>query len=437
MSKNRPKEEGFLRPVLALKASLAKRERGRMRILFVHNNFPGQYARIVRHLKGRRDVDMLSASLASNKQPPLIKRVEYTPHRDVRKDTHPALRYTEMTVIRGQAAYTAFMPVKKSGFTPDIILAHSGFGDGLFLKDLWPQAKYMPYLEWYYHAYGSDASFLDHDAPKKPDEELRVRMKNTAILHDLAAMDWGQCPTEFQKSQFPSLFRDRISVLHDGVDTEYFSPAEAATFSVGEHVFHKGDPVITYISRGMEPYRGFPQFMEAVAILQKNRPEVHVIIIGEDKVAYGPKRQDGKTYKELALENLTLDESRIHFLGRQPLQTLRDVLRISAAHVYLTVPFVLSWSMMEAMSAGALIVGSDTAPVREIIMDGENGLLVPFFEPETLATRLADVVADQPRYAPLRERARALMLERYDVKALTNQYFDLIERVATGQAIQA
>lgn len=406
-----------------------------MRILFVHNNFPGQYARIVHHLKGRRDVDMLSGALASNKQPAPIKRVGYTPHREARKDIHPALRYTETSVLRGQAVYTAFMPVKAKGWNPDIILAHSGFGDGIFLKDLWPQAKYMPYFEWYYHAYGSDASFLDHNAPKKPDAELKIRMKNTVILHDLAAMDWGQCPTEYQKSQFPTQFRDRISVLHDGVDTDYFSPDETSTFSFGDLTFRKGDPVITYIARGMEPYRGFPQFMEAVAILQKSRPEAHVIIIGEDRVAYGAKRQDGKTYKEWALENLTLDESRIHFLGRQPLGTLRDALRVSAAHIYLTVPFVLSWSMMEAMSAGALIVGSDTDPVREIITDGENGLLVPFFEPETLAMRLADIIADPSRYAPLRKRARALMLERYDMKELTSQYFNLIERVVKGRTV--
>lgn len=408
-----------------------------MRILFIHNNFPGQYARIVRHLKSRRDIDMLSGSLASNKQLATIKRIGYTPHREARKDIHPALSYTETSVIRGQAVYTAFMPVKAKGFNPDIILTHSGFGDGLFLKDLWPQAKYFPYFEWYYHAYGSDADFLDHGAAKKPDAELKIRMKNTAILHDLAAMDWGQCPTEFQRSQFPSHFRDRISVIHDGVDTEYFSPDEKTTFSIGDHVFRKGDPLVTYIARGMEPYRGFPQFMEAVSILQRSRPEAHVIIIGEDRVAYGSRRADSKTYKEWALENLVLDQSRIHFLGRQPLRTLRDILRISAAHVYLTVPFVLSWSMMEAMSAGALIVGSDTEPVREIITDGENGLLVPFFEPEMLAGRLSEVLADQSRYAPLRERAREHMLERYDMKDLTKQYFSLIERVARGSILKA
>ncbi|MDG4675990.1 glycosyltransferase [Shinella sp. 838] len=408
-----------------------------MRILFVHNNFPGQYARIVHHLKGRRDIDMLSGSLASNKQPASIKRVGYTPHREARNNIHPALSYTETSVIRGQAAYTSFMPVKAKGFYPDIILAHSGFGDGIFLKDLWPKAKYMPYFEWYYHSYGSDSSFLNHEEKKKPDAELKIRMKNTAILHDLATMDWGQCPTEFQKSQFPPQFRERISVLHDGVDVDYFSPGDTTTFTVGDLVFRKGDPVITYIARGMEPYRGFPQFMEAVAILQKSRPEAHVVIIGEDRVAYGTKRPDGKTYKEWVLETLSLDESRIHFLGRQPLRTLRDALRVSAAHVYLTVPFVLSWSMMEAMSTGALIVGSDTEPVREIIKDGENGLLVPFFEPEVLAGRLSDVLADQARYVPLRERAREHMLERYDMKDLTKQYFSLIERVANGSMLTA
>lgn len=404
-----------------------------MKILFVHNNFPGQYSRIVRYLKDHRDVDLLSGSLATNKQPAPIKRIGYTPHREAGEQTHPALRYTETSLIRGQAVYTAFMQTRKAGWNPDIILAHSGFGDGLFLKDLWPKAKYMPYFEWYYHAYGSDASFLDHGAPKSPDTELKFRMKNTVILQDLAAMDWGQCPTEFQKSQFPSIFHDRISVLHDGVDTEYFSPDASATFSVGDLTFRKGDPVITYIARGMEPYRGFPEFIEAVSLLQKTRPETHVIVIGTDRVAYGSKRSDGKSYKEWALETFPLDQSRIHFLGQQPLRTLRDVLRVSAAHVYLTVPFVLSWSMMEAMSAGALVVGSDTAPVREIIKDGENGLLVPFFEPKALAETLDNVVVNQERYVPLRERARALMLERYDMKDLTPRYFELIKKVVDGQ----
>lgn len=404
-----------------------------MRILFVHNNFPGQYARIIRHLKTRPGFELLSGSLASNRQPAPIRRIGYTPHRAPRKDIHPALNYTEMTVIRGQAVYQAFLPIKKKGWKPDIMLAHSGFGDGLFLKDLFPDAKYLPYFEWYYRAYGSDASYLDRNAPKAADAELRIRMKNTALLHDLAAMDWGQCPTAYQLSQFPELFRSRITVLHDGVDTDYFTPEPGAMFSVGDRTFRQGDPLVTYIARGMEPYRGFPQFIEALSILQKRDPAVHAVIIGEDRTAYGAKRKDGKTHKEWALEQFPLDETRVHFLGRQPLKVLRAVLRVSAAHVYLTVPFVLSWSMMEAMSTGALIVGSDTEPVREMVTDGETGLLAPFFEPAVLADRLAEAVADPARFAPIRERARALMVERYPMRTLTERYRSLIETVAAGR----
>lgn len=404
-----------------------------MRILFVHNNFPGQYQRIVRHLKNRPGIDMLSGSLASNQQSAPITRIGYTPHREASDKIHPALRYTETCVIRAQAVYTAFMPVKKKGWKPDIILAHSGFGDGMLLKDLWPDAKYLPYFEWYYHAYGSDASYLSHDAPKTPDEEFRIRMKNTAVLHDLAAMDWGQCPTEFQKSQFPAQFRERISVLHDGVDTDYFSPDDSAKLEAGGHTFRKGDPVITYIARGMEPYRGFPQFMEALSILQQRDARVHAVIIGDDKTAYGQKRADGKTHKQWALDEFPVDPERTHFVGRQPLDYLRQALRVSAAHVYLTIPFVLSWSMMEAMAAGALIVGSDTEPVREMIVDGENGLLAPFFEPGKLADRLFEAVAEPERFVPLRQKARSLMVERYAKDDLTEKYLALIRAVAKGK----
>ena len=401
-----------------------------LKILFVHNNFPGQYARIVKRLEQESGIDMLSGSLSTNKQPPIISRVGYKNYREPTKDTHQALQYTERSVIRGQSVYTAFRPVKARGWNPDVILAHSGFGDGLFLKDLWPQAKYMPYLEWYYHSYGSDASFLSHEAPKRAETEFALRLKNTAILHDLAAMDWGQCPTEFQRSQFPAIFRDRISVLHDGVDTEFFSPDTDASFAVGEHTFRRGDPVITYFGRGMEPYRGFPQFMEAVGLLQEQRPDAHVIVIGEDKVAYGGKRPDGKTYMQWALEEFPIDQSRFHFMGRQPLTVLRDVLRVTAAHIYLTVPFVLSWSMMEAMSAGALIVGSDTGPVQEMIQDGDTGLLVPFFEPAVLAKKLGEILDDPAKFDPLRQNARALMIDRYDMRDLNEQYFELIQRVS-------
>jgi len=403
-----------------------------MRILFVHNNFPGQYARIVRRLKDSPGFELMSASLATNKQPAPIKRVGYADHRPARKDIHPALHYSERCVIRAQAAYKALAPLQQKGWQPDIMLAHSGFGDGMFLKDLFPHARYMPYFEWYYHTYGSDVSFLDGQERKPPDVEFRIRLKSTAILHDLAAMDWGQCPTRFQRSQFPDLFQGRITTLHDGVDTDYFVPDPEAALTIGEQTFRKGDPVVSYIARGMEPYRGFPQFIEALSILQKDNKAVHAIIIGEDMTAYGSKRKDGKTHKQWALEQFPLDMSRTHFMGRQPLKTLKKVQQITAAHVYLTVPFVLSWSMMEAMSAGALIVGSDTEPVREMIRDGENGLLVPFWQPDKLAETLGKVMADPAAYDDQRAAARRLIVERYPMSELTARYQRLIETVAAG-----
>ena len=225
-----------------------------------------------------------------------------------------------------------------------------------------------------------DIGFLDGPMTDI-NEIMKLRMKNTPMLQDFAAMDWGQCPTAFQASQFPDFFRERMSVLHDGVDTVLFSPDEDATLTVGDRTFRKGDPLITYVARGMEPYRGFPQFMEAVSRLQKMNNDVHVLVIGEDRVAYGKRREDGKTYKEAMLAEHAFDLSRLHFVGNRPLTYLRDAWRVSAAHVYLTIPFVLSWSMLEAMSTGALVVGSDTGPVQEVIEDGRNGLLVPFFEP--------------------------------------------------------
>ena len=403
-----------------------------MRILFIHNNFPGQYRRIASILSKKKEYQLLSGSLAGNDQPAPIRRVEYKPHRKARPDIHPALRYTEETVITGQAALKAFTEVKQKGWSPDIILGHCGWGPSIFLKDLWPDAKYLAYFEWYYTAVGGDVGFLE-EGLEDLNERMRVRMKNTAMLHDFAAMDWGQCPTAYQASRFPDFFRQRMSVLHDGVDTSFFSPLPEAKVSFNGLTFGKGDPLVTYIARGMEPYRGFPQFIEAIARLQKMNSQVHTLVIGADRNAYGPKRKDGKSYKQAAIEENELDLSRIHFVGRKPLDFLRDALRVSAAHVYLTVPFVLSWSMMEAMSAGALIVASDTPPVREMIEHDRNGLLVPFHEPAALADTLAKTLANPNQFQPLRDAARDTILQNYELHEMTTRYERLIRAVAEGK----
>ena len=403
-----------------------------MRILFIHNNFPGQYQRIVTHLKPKTQYQLLSATLASNRQPSPVRRVTYAKHRRAGDQTHPALRYTEDAVITGQGVLKACLPLKQRGFSPDIVLAHSGFGSSMFVKDLWPDAKFLPYFEWYYRPDGGDFAFL---SKKEADinQLMAIRLKNTPFLHDFAAMDWGQCPTEYQASRFPDSFRKRITVLHDGVDTDFFAPDDSAVLEVGNKKFTKGDPVVTYIARGMEPHRGFPQFIEAISILQQMHDDVHTVIIGTDRIAYGARRKDGRGLKEEMLARYPLDMSRTHFTGPRPLAFLRDALRVSSAHVYLTVPFVLSWSMLEAMSAGALIVGSDTPPVTEVIEDGRNGVLVPFLEPKRLAQTLNEAVTDPLRFDPLRHAARRTILERYDARVAVAEYEKLINAVAEGQ----
>lgn len=406
-----------------------------MKILFMHNNFPGQYRRIEQFIKPMKDVQAAVATLETNAQKQNLKTVTYKPHRDATQGIHPALIATERAVLMGHAAYNTLLPPAKKGYKPDIILSHSGWGANMFLKDIFPDSKLLTYYEWYYHGVGTDADFLKQEPESDPNTLVRVRMKNTPILQDLAAMDWGQSPTYFQRSQFPDLFHDRISVLHDGVDTRFFSPAENpkdVKVKIGDVTLSGEDEVITYVARGMEPYRGFPQFIEAVAELQKQRPNLHVVMLGNDRAAYGSKRDDGKTYKEWALETFDLDLSRLHMPGLQPLETFRDLMRITKAHVYLTVPFVLSWSLMEAMGAGALIIGSDTDPLKEVVTDGENGLLVPFFEPSAIVEAVIRACDDPAGHMPLRQKARETILERYDTEKLLPQYWDLIQSVANG-----
>jgi len=408
-----------------------------MRILFVHNNFPGQYRRITKYISDRPKlgVEMFAATLSSNTQPNDCKQtIRFKPHREVKEGTHPALISTERALLNGQALYGSLMQSRKTGFSPDVIMSHSGWGSAMFLRDLFPDAKFLTYYEWYYHAVNSDGAFL-MDEPYDPNNQLRIRMKNTPILQDMVAMDHGQCPTHFQHSQLPTAFQDNISVLHDGVDTKYFKPNPKAKVTFGGHVFTAEDEVITYVARGMEEYRGFPQFMRTVALLQKQRPNLQVLILGNDRVAYGSKRTDGKTWKEAMLEELDLDESRLHFMGLQPLDVFQAAMQITSAHIYLTVPFVLSWSLLEAMSAGALIVGSDTAPVAEVIADGENGVIVPFFEPEAIAEKVVHILEHQAEYAPLKIAARKKMVESYATKDLLPKYWQLIKSVANGTQV--
>lgn len=390
-----------------------------MRILFLHNNFPAQFGSIGQYL-ARDGWDVTFMTQRKGASADGIDTVVYR-DREVKEEHqigHPYLAGTGKALITGTSALEVAQHLQhKKGYTPDVIVAHSGWGPGLFMRDAWPDAAYVGYYEWYYKREADDVVFLN--GPGRPAMEgARERMRNAPIVTDLVSCDLGIVPTQYQAAQFPKLFEPKLRVMHDGIDTGYYVPGDPGEVRFGDDVFTKDDEIVTYVARGMEPYRGFPEFMQALAAVQKRRPNLRAIVVGEDRTAYGKALKSGKTYKEEALETLDLDLSRITFTGLLGRSEYRQVLQLSSVHIYFTVPFVLSWSMMEAMSSGCLILGSDTAPVLEVMRHGENGLLTNFREPEQLADDLEQALAMRNEHDAIRQGARQTIVDRYAAKDL-------------------
>ena len=384
-----------------------------MKTLFLHNNFPAQFGA----LGGYLAAEGWPVTFMTQRQGAKADGIDTVVYRDREqpKDLrpHPFLAGTTKATVTGAAAAEVAEVLKtKRGYTPDVIVAHSGWGPGMFLKEVWPNVPYVGYFEWFYRGDADDIAFVSGEA-RGVLGRARERMRNAPILTDLTAADAGLVPTRYQASQFPRLFRDRLTVMHDGIDTQIYAPGDPGEVCLGGHAFRRGDEVVTYVARGMEPYRGFPEFMAALARVQKRRPELRAIVVGEDRTAYGRPLKDGKTYKEDALERLDLDPSRVVFTGLLPRTEYLRVLQVSALHTYLTVPFVLSWSSMEAMSAGCLMLASDTAPVREVMADGQNAILVDHRDADALATAMEDALARREALAPLRAAARKTITDSY------------------------
>ncbi|QIR41056.1 glycosyltransferase [Tolypothrix sp. PCC 7910] len=407
-----------------------------MRFLFLHNNFPAQFRHIALSLAQDPNNKVVFGTKNRDVTLPGIHKVIFEPSRNAHPTTHHYVQSLENAVLHGQAVYKVAEQLKAQGFVPDVICGHSGWGPTLFMKDAFPNTPLICYFEWFYHAYGSDADF-DPTDPLSVDDVARIRVKNSPILIDLYTCDRGLSPTYWQRSQFPPEFHSKISVLHDGVDTEFFKPNPNAKLVLPNLDLSGVDEIVTYVGRGMEPYRGFPQFMETIAYVLERRPNCHVVIVGSDRVCYGKALPDGMTYKELMLKKLPLDLSRVHFTGALPYAQYLQVIQASSVHVYLTRPFVLSWSMIEAMSTGCLVLGSDTGPVTEIIKDGKNGLLVDFFSPQKIADRIDEVLDHPDKMAQIRANARKTVLERYALADLLPKHIQMIKDVANKTTVKA
>jgi glycosyltransferase involved in cell wall biosynthesis len=300
------------------------------------------------------------------------------------------------------------------------------------VRDIWPDALYIPYVEWWYRWTLVDMQFLG-ELPDSQDTLLRQRIRNAPTLLDFAIADFAITPTQYQAAQFEPRERALLEVIHDGVDTRLAAPAAEPPARIAGLDVAAMPEIVTYATRGMEPQRGFPQFMRALEILQKRRPGLHAIVVGEDRVAYGKKLVEGDSWKKRMLAELDLDLARVHFTGPLPRPDYHAVLQVTNAHVYLTVPFVLSWSMLEAMSTACPMVVSDTDPVREFMDHGETGLMADFHDPRAIAEateRLLDDRADARRFGAA---ARARIVERYELEDIARRKRAMLEEALAAR----
>lgn len=413
-----------------------------MNILFIHQNFPGQFKHLAPALvgKGHRVV----ALTLRVKEPGKWQGVEMLPYQIRRKPAqglHPWLADFETKMLRAEACYAEASKLKVKGFMPDVIIAHPGWGESMFLRDLWPEARIGLYCELYYQAQKGDVNF-DPEFPNKSSgqEPVRLRLKNlNNILHGEVG-DLGISPTEFQANTFPESVRQKISVIHDGIDTNVVKPDPDVRFPLEEGTYlTRDDEVITFVNRNLEPYRGYHVFMRALPELLKKRPNAQVLIVGGDEVSYGAKPPKGQTWKQIYIDEVrgripTSDWQRVHFLGKVRYKRFLKLLQVSRCHVYLTYPFVLSWSLIEAMSAGAAIVASNTAPLREVIEHDRTGRLFPFFDGEEMVDQICELLGDSQLRERLGHAARAFAVEHYDLQSVClPRQLDWIERLEKMQ----
>ncbi|GGG71491.1 glycosyl transferase [Salipiger pallidus] len=413
-----------------------------MKILCIHQNFPGQYKHLAPALAARgHEVVALTPKVKKPSSWAGVRILPYAVRGKSTKGIHPWLSDFETKVLRGTSCYRAALALKDEGFSPDVILAHHGWGESLFLKDVWPDARLGLYCELYHRA---DRQFTGFDpefqrmAPEADPLRLRVKNLNNRLHEEV--MDAGISPTRFQAETFPEPWQDRITVAHDGIDTDKVCPNPAARLDLPDgSTVTRDDEVITFINRNLEPYRGYHVFMRALPELLRRRPLAQVVLIGGDEVSYGAKPPEGKSWKQIFIDEVQ-DQipasgwKRVHFLGRVPYERFLAMMQVSRVHVYLTYPFVLSWSLLEAMSAECAIVASDTAPVREALTEEDTGVLTDFFDGAAMVEKVCDLLEDPARRAQLGTNARAFVRANYDLQTVClPRQLDWVERLAALQ----
>jgi glycosyltransferase involved in cell wall biosynthesis len=395
------------------------------RILFVHRHGPGQFVHLARHLAAKGS----EVTLLCEKADRPIADVRIERHRAVPFRASEGATSADYQLRVGAEVAAALTRLRRTRGDPDIIIGHGGWGSLLFVKDVFPSTPVLGYCEFFYQAHGADIGF---DPKNRPDFTVvrRLKSRNFAQTSTLLAIEAGISPTRWQRSLFPEDLRGKIGVVHDGIDTSFCRPDPNAVFVLpGGRVLRAGEKIVTFAARDLEPYRGFPQFMRAAAHLAREDPAIVFLVAGGDGVSYGKPHESGRPWREVMMDETGIDAARIHFLGTLPHAALIRMFQVSAAHVYLTYPFVLSWSMLEAMACGALLIASATAPVEEFVEHGNNGLLTPFFDVDALCSGIKQALGHNSA-AQLRTAARRTVLERAELEACLQRQVGTLRALA-------
>lgn len=409
-----------------------------MNILFIHPSFPGQFLYLADYL-ARNPENKVFFLAEENGFGANIRNVNLGLYPSPTEEEMNTMKNMGPASVLGQAWLKGRNILRsldflkeKHNFQPDIIIGHTGWGSLMYLKDFYPDVPVLGYFEWYYKSDNSDAFWWPDE---KADISARVanRTRNAPIWLSYETCDAGLVPTKWQYDQFPKEIQQKLHIIHEGTDTSFCSPLKDAPEYPGlelhtgevDLVLPEGTEILTYLSRGFEPYRGFHEFMDAMRIILKKRPNTHVVIAGSDRVCYGTKTE-GKTHKEIELEKGDFDESRVHWVGNLNRRDYQLMLRASSCHVYLTRPFILSWSMLEAMSFGLPLVTSKTPPCEEVVKHNENGLLADFRSPYHIAEKIDELLTDRDKAKRLGKAARETILEKFALIKCLKKQEDLI-----------
>jgi glycosyltransferase involved in cell wall biosynthesis len=390
-----------------------------MKLLFVHQNMPGQYRELIAWLANQSIHEIVF--MTQRRNPPQFKGVQtviYKPHHTPAKDAYGLSKVWEQATGTGYGAAVAAQRLEKEqGFVPDVVIGHTGWGELLFFKEVWPDVPILGFFEYFYRMKGGLVGF-DPEEPISDAAPFTTFARNAVPFANIQAVDLGHAPTEWQKNTFPTSFHGKFYVCHDGIRTDQLLPnpkASLALSRLGRRVT-RDDEIFTYLARNLEYARGFHIFMRALPAILKSRPNARVLIIGGNDVSYGrtskhPNGLRGEMEEEVGDR---VDWSRVHFLGQVPYQDYCNIVQISRCHIALTMPFVMSWSLLEAMSMQATVVASDVASVREAMTHDKTGLLVDFFDHDKLSEQVIDVLSNPEKYAHIGPAAREHVVEKYD-----------------------